>query len=184
MSGSALTFAWLLVVWVLLRGAESWTGVLAGALISAALVAAFRPVPRRAVPSTFRPVQAVTFAAWFAWKLVEANVRVTVAVVWPHRIRESRAVIAIPLVPLSDTAAMILANAISLTPGTSIVDYRSSPPAMYVHVLECRDPRRARLELMEVQRRVVRAFGTAAAAAQVQDLIRRIEQDRKGGADE
>jgi multicomponent Na+:H+ antiporter subunit E len=182
MIGHAATFAWLLAVWVLLRRPAEPTGVVAGALIAAALVAVFRPLPRRSTRGAFRPARALAFALWFGWKLVEANVQVAIAVLWPRRVRETRAVIAMPLVPLSDPAAMVLANAISLTPGTFIVDYRASPPAMFVHVLQYSDLRRARLELMEVQRRVARAFATPEAVAAVEDLVRRIEKDPDGGS--
>lgn len=181
MIARAATFLWLLGIWVLLRGAAEWTGVLAGALIGAALLAFFRPAPRQAVPGTFRPLHALAFFVWFGWKLVEANLQVAVAVLRPHRVRETRAVIAMPLLPVSETAAMLLANAISLTPGTFIVDYRGSPPTMYVHILQYSSARRARLELMEVQRRVVRMLGTAEAVARVEELIRQVEAERGGG---
>lgn len=173
------SFLWLLGVWVVLRAPPGWIGVLAGALLCVALLALFRPLPRGLAAANFHPLQVVSFFTWFGWKLVEANLQVAVAVVWPHRIRETRAVIAMPLVPISETAAMILANAISLTPGTFIVDYRGRPSTMYVHVLDCSDRRRCRLELMEVQRRVVRAFGTREALARLEDLVRQIEEGER-----
>jgi hypothetical protein len=52
---------------------------------------------------------------------------------------------------------------------------------MFVHVLHHSDSRRARLELMEVQRRVARAFATPETVAAVEDLVRAIERAPDGG---
>lgn len=184
MIGHALTLAWLLFIWLTLRGVVTWADLMAGILIITWLLAFFRPAKRQLHSGRVRPLALLGTLLWFGWKLVEANVHVALAVLAPARIRNTRAIIAVPVAPMSETVSMLLANAISLTPGTFIVDFRPSPPTMYIHVLQLTEVKQARLRFLELQRRIVRAVGSADGVARVDALIAKVaaEDEDEGSA--
>jgi len=74
----------------------------------------------------------VIFAGYFLWELIVANYRVTVDVLTP-RSRFQPRIIAIPMAARSDLEILILANLISLTPGTLTLDVNRDEGVIYVH---------------------------------------------------
>ena len=172
------TFVWLLLIWVALTGSQSVAGVLIGAALAAALLTLFRPTQVKTSGITFRPWQAVRFMAYFSFKLVQANVQVALAVARPERIREKRAVVAVPFIDVSDIATTLLANAVSLTPGTFIIEMRRDPSTMYVHFLKLDGVTDGTLAILEIQRRLVLAIAPAAEVARVDELIARVAAER------
>ena len=68
------------------------------------------------------------------------------------------------------TGAMFHINspgAITLTPGTLTIDARGRPALLYVHVLSFTDEASAVADVEDLERRAVRAFGTAEDVARV-----------------
>jgi multicomponent Na+:H+ antiporter subunit E len=125
---------------------------------------------RRAARSdhTLRPLRLATFLAWFAWQLVLSNLVVAREVVTPRdHIRTG--IVRVPLSGCSDLVVTVIANAISLTPGTLTLEARHDPPALYVHVLHLYDIDSARRDILTTQRLVVRAIGSAEAIAALAD---------------
>jgi multicomponent Na+:H+ antiporter subunit E len=158
----AVIVAWLTVMWVLLWGDLSPANVLSGVLAALALVVVFPPSPTNDDPFVVRPLPALSFLAWFLWALVVTNVRVAREVVLPaSRSKIRTAVVAVPLRTRSGRLATVVANAITLTPGTLTVDARGRPAVLFVHVLSFDDAEATRAEIADLERRVVRAFGTA-----------------------
>jgi multicomponent Na+:H+ antiporter subunit E len=177
------TLLWLLFIWVALLGSFTVTGVLSGAVLAGLLLWYFSPAPRTGEVVTFRPVHALGFLGYFFAKFVEANLKVALAVLQPERVRLTRAVIGVPIVAASETATMLLANAVSLTPGTFFMEVRRQPSTMYVHILQLTTVRAARLSILEMERRITLAIGPAGAAAQVEALQARVaagEFDQEG----
>jgi multicomponent Na+:H+ antiporter subunit E len=65
----------------------------------------------------------------------------------------------------SDLVITVVANAITLTPGTLTVELRRDPTTLYVHVLHLSDLDEVRRDIRTLQRKVVRAIGSAHALA-------------------
>lgn len=164
LAGRLPLLGWLLVVWIALWGDLSLANVLSGVAVASGLMVAFphagpRPLAR------VRPVRALVFLAYFLYKLVEANVVVAWEVITPNNESINEAIVAVPVTGASDAAITILANAMSLTPGTLTLEVGRDPAVLYVHVLHLRDIDQVRRDVYRLERLVLRAFGDEAALA-------------------
>lgn len=159
---------WLTTVWVALWGDLTFANVAGGVLVATALTVLL-PAPgdqRRVADgrAQVRPLAAIHFAAWFAWKLVEANVIVGWEVLTPRN-RINEGVVAVPLHGCSDGLTSLVASCVSLTPGTLVLDVAVDPLVLYVHVLHLRTIEEVRTEVQTLEHLAIRAFGTAQARA-------------------
>lgn len=147
---------WLSGAWVALWGDVTAANVLAGVLVGALLVALFPPAdePR----SAFRLLAALRFAGYFTGKLVEASAIVAWEVVTPtSRINEG--IVAVPIRGVSRGLTAVVANAITLTPGTITLEVREDPTVLYVHVLHLRSLEAVRAEVLRLEELAIAAFG-------------------------
>lgn len=152
-------FIWLTLVWVFLWGDLAPGTALAGAGVATAVMFAVRGT-RATTHGTIRPLYALRFIAYFLYKLFEASAIVAWEVVTPRN-RINEGIVAVDIDDeLSDALVTVIANAITLTPGTLTVDVRRKPNVLYVHVLHLRSVEQTRREVLELQRYVVCAFGT------------------------
>lgn len=123
--GRVATVAWLVVVWVALWGGLSWANVGSGVLVAVVVLALFPTGPGTGV--RISPWPALRYVVWFAGQLVVATAQVVVAAVAPAgRVRP--AVVAVPLRSRSALVTTIVANSVTLTPGTLTVDVESAAP--------------------------------------------------------
>ena len=81
-----------------------------------------------------RVPRAVGFAGFYLWQLIKANVRVAYDVVTPGY-RMKPGVVAVPLDATTDAEITLLANLITLTPGTLSLDLSPDRRTLYVHVM-------------------------------------------------
>lgn len=95
-------------------------------------------------------VQVIALAGYFLWELFLANLRVAFDVITP-RARMRPGVIAIPLDVTTDTEITVLANLISLTPGTLSLDVSADRRTLYIHAMYLDD-------VEEVRRRIKTGF--------------------------
>lgn len=72
------------------------------------------------------------FAVFFLWDLILANVRMAYTVLSPSRTMRP-GIIAIPLDAKSDIEITLVANLISLTPGTLSIDVSTDRKTLYIH---------------------------------------------------
>lgn len=166
--GRAVIAAWLVVMWVLLWGEVNLANVLGGLVLAVLLVVVFPPAATNDDPMIIRPLPALSFLLWFLWALIATNVAVAREVLLPASRSDIRtAVVATPLRTRSGRLATIIAKAITLTPGTLTVDARGRPAVLYVHVLSFTDAPSVIEEVADLERRVVRAFGTAEEVARI-----------------
>jgi multicomponent Na+:H+ antiporter subunit E len=97
----------------------------------------------------------LNFAGFFIWQLLLANVRVTYEILTPaHTMRP--AVVAVPLDVTRPAAVTLLANLITLTPGTLSLDISPNGRTLYVHALHVRDADLFRQEIKEGFERYVK----------------------------
>jgi multicomponent Na+:H+ antiporter subunit E len=166
--GRAVIAVWLFVMWLLLWGDVNLANITTGLILAVLLVVVFPPDATNDDPMVIRPVAAVSFLVWFLWALIQTNVAVAKEVVLPSsRSDINPAVVACYLRTRSGRLATIVANAITLTPGTLTVDARSRPAVLYVHVLTFESVEATRAEVEDLEDRVIRAFGTAEERAMI-----------------
>jgi multicomponent Na+:H+ antiporter subunit E len=147
---------WLTGLWVVLWRDVSLANLLSGVAVAVLVTTLFpgRPVHRREHQVRLGPLLA--FLAYFLWKLLESNIVLAREVLSPRdRIRTG--IVAVP-VSGSDLVTTIVANAISLTPGTLTLDIRSDPRTLYVHVLHLDDIEDVRRDIQRLESLVLRAF--------------------------
>lgn len=173
--------AWLIFVWLVLLGDLSPLTLLTGALIALGLVTLFRPTRTIDRQITVRPLGTVIFIGYFLGQFIRANIQVALAVIDPARVRDRRGVIAVPIAAPNDIAFILLASAISLTPGTFILEMRDEPPTLYVHVLQITSVRDARLAILELERYIVRAIESPGAVERVEELMRQVAAEESDG---
>jgi multicomponent Na+:H+ antiporter subunit E len=152
----AVRVLWLVAVWLALWNDVSVANVASGLLVAVAVMAAFRSWHAGRV--IVRPLAAAHFAAFFAYKLVESTVVVAKAVMAPaHRVHTG--IVAVPLQGCSDALVTLIADAITLTPGTLTLEVRRDPLTLYVHALDVRDVEAVRADVRKLEVLAVRAFG-------------------------
>ena len=92
---------------------------------------------------------------FFLWELLKANLRVAYEVLTPG-FRFRPGVIMIPLDARSDAEITLLANLISLTPGTLSLDVSADRRVLYVHAMFIDDPERVKRQIKQgFERRVI-----------------------------
>lgn len=157
MTRRIILVAWLVAVWVALWERFSVANVAGGLVVGLVLVMAFPPRGRQHV--TVRPLALLRFAAHFVVKLVEANAFMAWEVLTPVN-RVNAAIVAVPLEDTHPGVVALVANAVSLTPGTLTIEVREDPTVLYVHVLHLRSVEAAREEVRTLDRLARAAFPT------------------------
>jgi multicomponent Na+:H+ antiporter subunit E len=163
---------WLVLVWLALWEDPRPANVLSGLVIASVLVW-WSPPWATTRSGRLRPLAALSFLVYFLRKLVEANLIVAWEVITPGTDRVREAIVAVPVSLASDGLVTLVANAISLTPGTLTVEVDRHPTILYVHVLHLRDVEAVRAEVLELELRAVRAFGSDAAIEAAEEHHRR-----------
>ena len=129
----------LALVWAGISGSFSGLNLLLGGLVGGVAVLVLREA--FASPRALRRIRRiVSLAALFLYELVVSAVRVAIVVMRPDRSKAVRpAIIAVPLTVKSDAEITLLANMITLTPGTLSVDVAADKSVLYVHALNMAD---------------------------------------------
>lgn len=146
---------WLTVLWLVLWRDPSVANLASGVVVAFVAAAGFTPDLHQRSRHTLRPLALLVFLAYFAWKLVQANLYLAREVVTPrNRIRAG--VVAVPLERSTDLVATVVASAVSLTPGTLTLEVRrqGETVVLYVHVLHLHDVEEAHREVLALDRRV------------------------------
>lgn len=158
----AVALGWLVAVWLLLWGDLSWANLVGGAVVGAAVLLFF-PLPPVTFGGRLRPGPLLVLAVTFVGELVSASLHVAAVAVHPG-LRPRGAIIAVPLRIRTDLNLALTAELISLVPGTLIVDVDRDRGVLYVHVFDVRGPQDlagSRARIRDVERRIVRAVGSA-----------------------
>ena len=102
--------------------------------------------------------RAISLVGFFFWQLLKSNFRVLWDVVTPSHISRP-GIIGIPLEAKTDLEIMMVANLISLTPGTLSIDLSEDRRTLFVHFMFLEDPDTAREEIKDgFERRVLEVF--------------------------
>lgn len=167
---------WLTAVWVLLWGSFTPLTVAGGVVVAIVVSVAVRlPV----VPDLLRirPLALIGLGAHLIYDLVVSSVQVSRATL--RHGRDTRAcIVAVPLLTESDLLAVVMANALSLSPGVMVLEVDRTGRTWFVYALGPRTPaeaERARRSALGLQRRVLAALGSAAELAAADRRLAEVE---------
>jgi len=144
----------LALAWLALSGDFSPVNFVIGFLLGYAALWITQHVTEQV--SYFRKVRTVvSFALFFLWEVVKANLRVAYDVLTP-RMRITPAIIAIPLDARTDAEITFLANLITLTPGTLSLDVSEDRKILYIHAMYVENVDQFRQEIKDgLERRLL-----------------------------
>lgn len=142
-------------LWLLLMGEVSVANVAAGLVVGAFVLVLF-PHPTR-THHRLSVWGILRLLADLAVQLVISSTRVALAVIAPTPARVQTAVVSVPLHTDSELVATVVADLITLTPGTLTLDVLQDPPRLLVHVLGASDPASVVASVGQLERRVLSA---------------------------
>jgi multicomponent Na+:H+ antiporter subunit E len=153
--------AWLVVVWILLWGTWSWANVLSGVAVGLAVMLLL-PLPPVGGGTRVRPVPLLSFVGYFLVDLVVSGAQVAWRAVGPGGV-EQGAIVQVQLRVDSDLLLTVVAETLSLVPGSLVLDLDREARLISVHLLHVKDladVQRQKADVLATEERIVRAFGT------------------------
>lgn len=151
---------WLTAVWVLLWGNLTWANLLGGLAVAVVVLVAF-PLPRLATGVRVRPGAMARLVTRFAGDVVLASFHVSWLVVRPAAAPRS-SVVTTRLTTDNELAQMVVAQMLSLVPGSIVVELDPRSRLLSMHVLgaaTASDVEQAHEDVRDLERRVLHAFG-------------------------
>jgi multicomponent Na+:H+ antiporter subunit E len=144
----------LAILWSLLIGPFAPNNLLVGFLVG---MMALALCSRAGRVYAMRFWATASLLIFLTIELVKANVRVAYYTV--SRLKNLRpAILAVPLEQLTDTEITLLANLITLTPGTLTIDVSEDKRQMFVHFMHVDNPTEAVQEIKDgFERRILEA---------------------------
>lgn len=139
------------------RGHFTLTGLMTGFAVGYAALWVSKPLYPDATYFVRVP-RVLQLIGYFLYELVLSNFKVMWEVITPrHSSRPG--IIGIELSARTDMEIMLVANMISLTPGTLSLDITDDRRVLYVHFMFLEDPDKARRDIKEgLERRVLEAL--------------------------
>ena len=161
---------WTIILWIGLWQDLSVANVFSGLAVGVGVLLVAHESLVRARGDQHRAriswLRSIHFAGFVIYKLVEANLYLA----WEIVTKENSinvGVVAVPLRTESRMAEMVVANVITLTPGTVTIESLGSPAVLYVNVMHLHDLDEVRRDLLHIEELSVRAFGSRAARRQL-----------------
>lgn len=145
----------LTLVWAGLFGAVNPETLISGFLVSYAVLY-FLSRSQQESPAYFGKVPKIfSFIAYYLWELLKSNFIVAYDVLTPqHHMKPG--VVAIPIRAETDFEIALLANLITMTPGTLSLDVSDDRKTLYVHAMYIDDPDALRADIRDnLERRVL-----------------------------
>lgn len=141
-------------VFITLLGSGTITAFFAGFLLG--YIALWLSQPLYKDTRYFRKLpKTINLIGFFLLELVVSNLKVLWDIVTPSHINRP-GIIGVPLSARSDLEIFVVANLLSLTPGSLSVDLSKDRKTLYVHIMFLDDPDTARQEIKNgLERRVL-----------------------------
>ncbi len=148
----------LALIWMFLTGSLTANTLIEGFIVG--YLALWLASPLYGPSTYFRKFrQVVSFILYFLRELVVATFRVARVVISPE-LNVRPVIIAVPLDVKTDIQIALLANLVTLTPGSMTLDVSDDRRVMYVHVMHAEDVEQARQEIKQgFERRIGELFG-------------------------
>jgi multicomponent Na+:H+ antiporter subunit E len=163
---------WLVVVWILLWGTWSWANLLSGVTVALA-VTLLLPLPPVVGGTRVRPLPLIRFVGHFLVDLVISGAQVAWRAIGPGGVQQA-AIVRVQLRADSDLLLTVVAETISLVPGSLVLDLDRQERLISIHLLhvaDLADVERQKLGVLATEERIVRAFGTAEDIAAVSTAL-------------
>ena len=137
----------LAIVWIFLTGDLHFINFIEGFFIGFIVILVSKYTAGSSTHIRSIP-KLIGFVFYFSYELIVANIKVAYDIITPrHRMKPS--IIAVPLKADRDFEIMILANLITLTPGTLSLDVSTDKKVLYIHSMYVSDPEEFRKEIKE-----------------------------------
>ncbi|MGH1561370.1 Na+/H+ antiporter subunit E [Mumia sp. DW29H23] len=160
---------WLTLVWVLLWGEFTVGNILAGIVVSVAIIHVF-PLPPIDFTGRVHPWRLAVLVYAFFRDLVLSSIQVA-GIVLRFGYQPVNSVIVVPMRTRSDLALMLTSEIVSLVPGSLLIEVSREDWTIQIHVIETRDVgdvEAARQRVWAEEERVVRALGNAEEIARIE----------------
>lgn len=147
----------LAMAWAAMNGEISPASLITGFVLGyLMLVITRRPLNSSRYVS--KVPQVLYFVLYFLWELMQSNVRVAYEVLTPgHHMKPG--IVAVPLDIDRDYQIILLANMITLTPGTLSIDVSTDKQTLYVHSMYVEDVEEFRMSIKNgFERRIMELF--------------------------
>jgi multicomponent Na+:H+ antiporter subunit E len=136
-------------LWWLLTAGDPASWIVGAPVVLTALVVSLWLQPAPILP--FHPVGVARFLSFFLWRSLLGGVRVAILALNP-RSKPHPAILTFSLRLSEESARILLANTLSLLPGT--VSSALSDEVIRLHVLDAREPLAEERELRELETRI------------------------------
>ncbi len=159
----------LALVWVLLWGDASLLNILYGLVLGWLVTVVFWLAPIRYY-GKLRPWGVLRLVVAQLRDLAVASVQLAVIALRP-RLNLRPGIIKVRLASNSDLYQVMVAELISIVPGTLVVETVRRPRLLYLHVFDLPDSRSVRAQrkhALQIEERVIRAFGSDHELREVQ----------------
>jgi multicomponent Na+:H+ antiporter subunit E len=158
----------LVALWLFLWDHVDVLTVTTGVLLAIAVTRALY-LPPVLLSGRFNPWRALLLGLWMMLDIAVASIQVAARAVWPGWV-PMNAIIAVQLLTRSDLVTTLTSEAITVVPGTVVVDIDRERGLLYLHALGTRteaDIDRSRRHVLNTEERIVLAIGTHGQAAAV-----------------
>ncbi|PSL36651.1 multisubunit sodium/proton antiporter MrpE subunit [Labedella gwakjiensis] len=157
-----LLFAGLVLLWAMLWGQFTVLSLLTGIGVAAIVTILFY-LPAIQFSRRLNPLRAAYFFVRLMVDILIASFQVAWIVLKPGSPPQN-SIVAVQLRTRSDLITMWVAEALSLVPGSIVVDLDRGESILYLHVLDTDDDHDvevARQRVLATEKRIVRGFGSA-----------------------
>ena len=152
---------WLVALWMLLWGQFTVLAFVTGLIVAIFVTRVFR-LPTVDLGGRINPWHSFTFLVRFLWAVVMGSLSVTMQV-WNFRRQPGAAIMGVPLRYADDIIMTHVSVTASLIPGSLVIENDRVRRIIYLHVIGADSPEdvdRMREEVLEWERRIVRAVGS------------------------
>jgi multicomponent Na+:H+ antiporter subunit E len=144
----------LALSWAILSGNVTLLNLLFGFALGYLAVAVLQPAAPALRGYAQRVPRFILFLGFFTKELIKANFKVAFDVLTPRWMMKP-GVIGIPLEAKTDLEITMVANLISLTPGTLSLDVSTDRRMLFIHAMFLHDEKNLRRDLLEIERRIL-----------------------------
>ena len=165
-------FLWLIALWMLLWGQFTWLAAISGLVVAIFVTRVFR-LPPVELSGRLNLWYGLVFVVTFLGALIKGSLLVAIQVL-DFRRQPGAAVIGVPLRVGADLFTTHVAVSASLVPGSLVVAADRERRILYLHAIGVRTPADAEAQRQNVllwERRIVRAVGSRAELAEVENRV-------------
>jgi multicomponent Na+:H+ antiporter subunit E len=148
---------WLTGLWMVLWRSTTPGTIVTGVALAIALTWAVRRADTQHEHHRVRPLALLRYLGHMVFALVQSNVQLAWEVLTPTDYTKP-GLLEVQLPPSSEVVLTVIANSITLTPGTMTLGLRPETSTLVIHVLHLRDIEAARAEVENLHRLVSAAL--------------------------